>query len=186
MQDWLIAPCAPSDIEAVAELVNSAYRGDTARTGWTHEADYIGGQRTSAADLAAELAANPASTLLALRKADDGDILACVMVERVDGSDGRRAGYIGMLTVRPDLQADGLGRVLLEAAEQYARRDGADRARLTVVSIRESLIAWYVRRGYALTGETRPFPYDDQRFGEPRRDDLEFVVLEKSLTGEAA
>ena len=181
MTDWLITPCAPSDLEAVVALVNSAYRGQSARAGWTHEADYIDGQRTSAADLARDLAAEPAPLLLALRREAGGEILACAMVERIDEPDGRVVGYIGMLTVRPDLQADGLGRDMLAAAERRARLDGADRARMTVVSIRDSLIAWYQRRGYQLTGETRPFPYGDERFGQPRVEDLQFVVLEKAL-----
>ena len=52
---------------------------------------------------------------------------------------------------------------------------------MTVVHIRDTLIAWYERRGYALTGETRPFPHGDDRFGKPLRDDLSFVVMEKVL-----
>ena len=86
-----------------------------------------------------------------------------------------------MLTVRPDLQDRKLGRELLSAAETYAAGRGARRLRMTVVGLRDTLIAWYQRRGWRLTGETRPFPYADQRFGVPRRDDLDFVVLEKAL-----
>jgi ribosomal protein S18 acetylase RimI-like enzyme len=86
-----------------------------------------------------------------------------------------------MLTVRPDLQDRQLGRGLLEAAEAHAAARGARRVRITVVNIRDTLIAWYERRGYVLTGETEPFPYGDLRFGEPQRDDLAFVVLEKAL-----
>ncbi len=52
---------------------------------------------------------------------------------------------------------------------------------MTVVNVREVLIAWYLRRGYHKTGETNPFPYGDDRFGKPLRDDLNFVVLEKNL-----
>jgi GNAT superfamily N-acetyltransferase len=182
MTDWLITSHDPSDLEAVVALVNSAYRGQSAKAGWTDESDYIDGQRTSLADLTAALAAEPAPSLLVVRRQAGGDILACVMIEQVAGADGGKAGYIGMLTVRPDLQAEGLGRVLLEAAEQRARADGAERARMTVVSIRDTLIAWYLRRGYHLTGETQPFPYDDERFGLPRVQGLEFVVLEKALT----
>jgi predicted N-acetyltransferase YhbS len=181
MTDWLINPHDPFDLEAVVALVNSAYRGDSAKVGWTDESDYIDGQRTSVADLSADLAADPAPTLLVVRRQAGGDILACVMIEQVAGSDGGKAGYIGMLTVRPDLQAEGLGRTVLEAAERRARADGAERARMTVVSIRDTLIAWYLRRGYHLTGETQPFPYDDERFGLPRVQGLEFVVLEKAL-----
>jgi GNAT superfamily N-acetyltransferase len=105
------------------------------------------------------------------------------MIEAIAGADGEAKAYIGMVTVRPVLQAAGLGRAILAAAEEHARAQGATRAQMTVVSIRDSLIAWYERRGYRLTGEERPFPYGDPRIGIPRRHDLVFAVLEKPLTG---
>ncbi|HEX4179305.1 MAG TPA: GNAT family N-acetyltransferase [Caulobacteraceae bacterium] len=182
MTQWLITPHRPSDLESIVALVNSAYRGDSAEVGWTHESDYVDGQRTSLADLQGELAAEPAPKLLVVRQEAGGEIIACVMIERLVDADGGVAGYIGMLTVHPARQADGLGRMVLAAAEDQARADGAMRARMTVVSIRDTLIAWYERRGYRLTGETRPFPYEDGRFGAPRVPDLKFVVLEKPLT----
>lgn len=182
MSDWLITPHAPSDLEAIVDLVNSAYRGDGAKAGWTHESDYIDGQRTSLSDLKADLAS---ATLFVARQKAGGEILACVMIERATTSDGALAGYIGMLTVKPDLQATGLGRVMLEVAEDVCVGFGAGKAQMTVVSIRDALIAWYQRRGYRLTGETRPFPYGDERFGKPRVEGLTFVVLEKPLSGSA-
>jgi GNAT superfamily N-acetyltransferase len=158
--------------------VNSAYRGESSRQGWTTEADFLDGQRTDAESLAADLAADPDARLLLLRD-EGGRLLGSVWLAPV--GDGE-AWYIGMVTVRPDLQAAGLGRRLLEGAEAYAAGQGARRARMTVISIRDTLIAWYGRRGYGLTGETRPFPAGDPRFGLPQRD-LEFVVLEKALSG---
>lgn len=89
--------------------------------------------------------------------------------------------YLGLLTIRPDLQKRQLGRELLAAAEDYAKARGGHHMRMTVVNLRDTLIAWYVRRGYVLTGETQPFPYGDDRFGKPLRDDLYFVVLEKKI-----
>jgi ribosomal protein S18 acetylase RimI-like enzyme len=89
--------------------------------------------------------------------------------------------YLDLLTVRPELQNRQLGRTLLAASEEFAKQRGAQRIRMTVVNLRETLIAWYLRRGYTLTGETKPYPYDDNRFGTPLRDDLHFVVLEKHL-----
>ena len=169
---------APSHLAAIVDLVNSAYRGETSRQGWTTEADYIDGQRTDVETLAKDLAANPRAELLMLREDADGALLGCVWLEPTDETE---TWYLGMLTVRPDLQDRRLGRALLEAAEQAAAARGATRIRMTVVSIRDTLIAWYQRRGYALTGETRPFPYEDARFGRPRRPDLAFVVLEKAL-----
>lgn len=171
-------PAASADLPAVAALVNSAYRGDVSRQGWTTEADYIEGQRTDAAALAADLAANPQARLLVLRDAPDGELLGTVWLEPVAQGE---AWYLGMLTVRPDLQARRLGRSLLAAAEDAAAGEGARRLRMSVISIRDSLIAWYQRRGYALTGETRPFPYGEAHIGRPLRDDLSFVVLEKPL-----
>ena len=88
---------------------------------------------------------------------------------------------LGLLTVRPDLQNKQLGRTLLTAAEDLAKERGAHRICMTVVNVRTTLIAWYERRGYALSGETRPFPYGDERFGRPLRADLHFVVLQKDL-----
>jgi ribosomal protein S18 acetylase RimI-like enzyme len=155
--------------------VNRAYRTDE---GWTNEASYLGGQRTSVADLRADLAASPEAALLTLRDAEVGaPLLGVVWLEPTVGD----AWYLGMLTVRPDLQDRKLGRQLLDAAETFAVARGARRIRMTVVGVRDSLIAWYERRGYRLTGEREPFPYEDQRFGLPRRDDLDFVVLEKRV-----
>jgi ribosomal protein S18 acetylase RimI-like enzyme len=166
-----------ADIAAVADLVNSAYRGETSRQGWSTEADYIAGQRTEEAALRADLAAEPRARLLLFREAPGRELLGCVWLEPAAGD----AWYLGMLTIRPDLQDRKLGRTLLEGAEAEVAALGAKRVRMSVVSIRDTLIAWYERRGYARTGETAPFPYDDQRFGEPLRDDLMFVMLEKTL-----
>jgi GNAT superfamily N-acetyltransferase len=183
MTKALITVCDAGDLPAVVALVNAAYRGHGSRAGWTSEANYLDGQRTSLEDLQQELAAETRPVILVRREAPGAEIDACALVERVTKPDGAIVGYIGMVTVRPGLQAGGVGRRMLEAAEAQARAWGAERAQMTVVSIRDSLIAWYERRGYRLTGERRPFPYDDERFGRPRRPDLEFVVLEKPLTG---
>jgi len=171
-----LTPARPDQIEAIADLVNGAYRGETSRQGWTHEDDYIDGQRTSADALRQDLR-RPGAVLLVLEEPEGAPPVGCVWLEPA----GQGAWYLGMLTVRPDLQANGTGRRLLEQAEAFAAGRGAQRIRMTVVDIRESLIAWYLRRGYELTGEAEPFPYEDARFGEPRRPGLVFVVLEKDL-----
>jgi len=163
-----------ADLEAVAILVNSAYRGESSRQGWTTEADYIDGLRTSANALREDLVATPGAVMLLHREA--GELQGCVWLAPAHDE----AWYLGMLTVRPDLQDRGIGRQLLAAAEDYAREHGGRRMRMVVVSIRDTLIAWYGRRGYRLTGETEPFPYGT-RFGIAKRADLEFVVLEKGL-----
>jgi GNAT superfamily N-acetyltransferase len=168
---------APAELHAIAALVNAAYRPAGPERGWATEADYIEGERTDAATLARDLAAQPAARLLVWRDEAEGPILGCVWLEPAGGG----AWYLGLLTVRPDLQERRLGRTLLEAAEQTAASEGAGTIRMTVVNVRDTLIAWYERRGYALTGETEPFPYDGA-FGVPKRPDLAFVVLEKRLT----
>ncbi len=181
MAGWIVAPAHMADLPEVARLVNSAYRGEGARLGWTSESELIDGQRTDPASLAEELAGPNPSTVLVLRETATGPILACVFLEKVPAEEGPPRCHLGMLTVSPTLQAQGLGRVLIEAAETFARDWGAGRMAMTVISVRDTLIGYYERRGYARTGETKPFPYGDARFGLPRRDDLRFVVLEKGL-----
>ena len=166
-----------SELDAIAALVNSSFRGDSSRAGWTTEADMVGGQRTDPDILQADLAARPGAVLLTLRDTPDGDLLGSVWLE----PKAPDVWYLGMLTVRPDLQARQLGRALLRSAEEYAAAQGARRMRMTVITIRDTLIAWYERRGYTRTGELLPFPYGDARFGLPQRDDLRFEVLEKAL-----
>jgi ribosomal protein S18 acetylase RimI-like enzyme len=165
----------PTDIAAIVELVNSAYRGDTSRRGWTTEADLIDGTRVDAPAVE-EIITSDDRAILVLR-AQSG-LLGCVQVDK-HGSD---TGYIGMLTIRPALQGSGIGRQLLAAAETFARSEyDAAWAEMTVISLREELLAWYERRGYVPTGETRPFPYNDPRFGMPKVPDLRMQVMRKPL-----
>ena len=171
-----LTPATPEDLDAVVELVNAAYRDGSGR-GWTTESAYLEGPRTDRAALELDLARAPGARLLLWRGDAAGALLGTVWLEPAGGG----AWYLGLLSVRPELQAAGLGRAVLEAAEAWAVREGARRMLMTVVNVREALIAWYRRRGYALTGETRPFPYEDDRFGRPLRPDLQFVVLEKAL-----
>lgn len=173
----IFAPAAETDFPALVALVNSAYRGQGAQAGWTTEAGYIDGQRIDLDSLKQDLAEAPDAVLLTLRDEQDGPLLGCVWLEP-DG-DHPDAWYLGMLTIRPDLQDRKLGAGLLARAEAHAAQLGARRIRMTVVHLRDTLIAWYQRRGYALTGETKPFPVGE-RFGKPQRA-LSFVVLEKTL-----
>jgi ribosomal protein S18 acetylase RimI-like enzyme len=165
---WTIRSATPADVEAVHALVESAYRGDSSRAGWTTEADLLDGQRT---DVDAVRAAVP-DLLVAL----DADLVGCC-VASLDGT----LGYFGMFAVSPTLQGGGIGGALLAAAEQSVRERGGHEMEMTVISVREELISYYERRGYERTGEVRPFPHGDARFGLPRRPDLEFAVLRKAL-----
>ncbi|MFC0678841.1 GNAT family N-acetyltransferase [Lysobacter korlensis] len=169
---------APADTDAIVALVESAYRGDASRAGWTTEADLLDGRRTGADDVAACIA-RPRSTILLAELDDDGgrDLVACAHVADEDG-----AGYFGMFSVRPGLQGGGIGKRLLEHAERFVREHWSlPVMRMTVIDVRDELIAFYERRGYRRTGIVKPFPYGDERFGIPRRDDLRFEVLEKPL-----
>ncbi len=174
---YLIALATPQDCVELAVLVNSAYRGDSSRQGWTTEADYIGGQRSDPAILNSAVS-TPGSSIYCLRAHAGGEILACVQVQL----NAENEIYLGMLTVKPTLQARGLGRILLAHVETVAATKNARRIFMTVVQIRDTLIAWYERRGYRRTGDIKPFPYGKSEFGEPLRDDLHFVVLEKKIT----
>jgi ribosomal protein S18 acetylase RimI-like enzyme len=168
----MISPATLADVPALNVLINSAYRGDSSRRGWTTEADLLGGIRTSEETLRDTLS-KPNSTML-LYTADE-QVVGCVYLEKKDVK-----LYLGMLTVAPDAQAGGIGRQLLTHAEGYARTHGCQAIMMTVISQRHELIAWYERRGYQRTGETQPFPMNDPRFGEPKTH-LEFIVMEKPL-----
>lgn len=162
------------DVEAIVALVESAYRGDGSRAGWTTEADLLDGRRTGADDVLASIARPRSQVLLAER---EGRLLACAHVAVEDD-----AGYFGMFSVVPGLQRAGIGRQVLAEAERIVRQDyGQAVMRMTVIDVREELIAYYERRGYRRTGIKKPFPYGDARFGLPKRDDLRFEVLEKAL-----
>jgi len=175
----LAVRCAtPADAAALEALVNSAYRGDSSRAGWTTEADLLGGQRVDVDGLRALIARGAADGgAVVLVHEDAAGLAACVELEpRGEGC------YLGMLTIRPTSQAGGLGRRLLAAAEGFAvERFGTREMQMTVIVQRTELLAWYERRGYRRTGERRPFPYGDPRFGLPKRPDLEFEVLSKRL-----
>lgn len=167
------------DIPALIDLVTSAYRGDASRQGWTTEADLLDGQRIDADMLRADLAQPQSVVLLA---EDDARLVACAHVGVEDG-----AGYFGMFSVDPTAQGGGIGKVVLAEAERIARHTfGCARMRMTVIDCRDELIAFYERRGYVRTGITKPFPYGNPRYGEPKRDDLRFEILEKDLTETAA
>ena len=163
-----------ADVPAIVALVESAYRGDASRAGWTTEADFLEGRRTGPDDIEAILARDRSRILLAER---DGELLACAHVAVEDG-----AGYFGMFSVDPLRQGRGIGNLVLAEAERIAGEEwSCPMMRMTVIDIREDLIPFYERRGYRRTGIKKPFPYGDERFGLPKRDDLRFEVLEKPL-----
>ncbi|QFZ77961.1 GNAT family N-acetyltransferase [Streptomyces fagopyri] len=163
-----------ADADVLVALIESAYRGDASRAGWTTEADILQGQRTDPEGVLAVIKA-PDSRLLTVER--DGAVVACCQLEHR----GDHA-YFGMFAVSPALQGGGLGKVILAEAERYARETwDVVEMHMTVISVRDDLIAWYERRGYRRTGRMTPFPYGDERFGVPQRDDLRFELLVKPL-----
>ncbi|MDH2388944.1 GNAT family N-acetyltransferase [Streptomyces sp. HNM0663] len=163
-----------ADVPALVPLIESAYRGDASRAGWTTEADLLDGQRTDPEGVR-EVITKAGSRLLAVAR--DGELIACCQLERRGD-----AAYFGMFAVRPELQGSGLGRRIIAEAERTVRDEwGVREMHMTVISVREELIAWYERRGYRRTGQLSPFPYGDERFGIPQRSDLAFELLVKEL-----
>ncbi len=161
-----------SDITELVQLVNSAYRGDSSKKGWTTEAELLDGIRITEEELLKQFHQPGQYFLKAIDTA--GKIIGCVSL-----LDKKESMYLGMLTVQPNIQANGIGKKLLTASEQFALNKQIDSIEMTVISVRSELIAWYLRRGYQLTGEKRAFP-TEPKFGI-QKVPLEFVVLVKKL-----
>lgn len=174
MTDLSFRDATLADVDAIVPLVTSAYRGESSRAGWTTEADFLDGNRIDPEVLRADIARPRSRVVLAER---EGALLACAHVAEEEGH-----GYFGMFAVVPGLQGGGIGKRLLAECERIAREDwGLGDMRMTVIDLRDELIAFYERRGYRRTGAYKPFPHGDERFGVPRRADLRFEVLEKPL-----
>jgi predicted N-acetyltransferase YhbS len=160
-----------NDIPLISQLVNGAYRGESSKKGWTTEADILDGIRTDEASLQEMINRSNAIILLA---ETGNEIVGCVFLEQQADK-----LYLGMLTVKPALQGKGIGAALMTAAEARARQLGCKKISMTVITARDTLIAYYQRKGYKDTGEKRPFP-SDPKFGIPKQP-LEFLVMEKEV-----
>lgn len=159
------------DAEKLCELVNSAYRGVSSKVGWTTEADLLDGQRTDLVGIKEMIHADRIELVL-----QDNKILGCIYIRKESD-----AVYFGMLTVKPDLQNQGTGKLLLKRLEDLTLEWGYTKIRMTVINSRKELIDYYERRGFRWTGETEPFPDHDPRFGLPKTK-LLFHVFEKTLS----
>ena len=168
----MITNATLEDVLDIHKLINRAYRGDSSKKGWTTEADILGGIRITENELLS-IIKKPENTIF--KFVNDNKILACVLL-----SEKKEKLYLGMLTVNPELQNSGIGRKLLEFAEQHAITLKLNVIEMTVISVRSELIAWYQRQGYRDTGRREPFPMDDPNFGLPKQH-LEFIVMEKHL-----
>jgi ribosomal protein S18 acetylase RimI-like enzyme len=160
------------DIPSLLKLINSAYRGESARKGWTHESDLVDGNIRTDANSLREMIENSNAVILKYSSGDE--ITGSVYLEKQDYK-----LYLGMLAVSPDIQAQGIGKALMSAAEEHAKKMNCSMIYMTVITVRKKLIDWYERKGYYKTGQTKPFP-DDGRFGMPLQP-IEFIVMEKQL-----
>ena len=168
----MISVAELKDVSELNALVNSAYRGDSSRQGWTTEADLLDGIRIDDERLTELIQKNDS---VILKYTDDNKITGCVHLEKK----GEKL-YLGMLTVSPTLQGRGIGKELMNASEARAQKQNCTSVYMTVITDRTELIAWYEKYGYRNTGVKKPFPMGNPRFGLPKKF-LEFVVLEKDL-----
>jgi GNAT superfamily N-acetyltransferase len=179
------------DAPLIHPLVESAYRGDESRLGWTTEADFLAGKRIALPDLVAKITNPDGAVLLAFdgttsnqqdsEKAEPALVGCCEVFRR-----SKTVAYFGMFAVSPRRQGSGIGRQLMEYAEEYCRRTwGAEKMEMKVLAGRPELVAWYVRRGYCKTGATQPFPVEElaRQGGVSLVGDLVFEVMEKDLRG---
>ena len=160
------------DIPSIEKLLNSAYRGEGSKKGWTTEADLIKGEVRTDSEELKQILSQKDSVFLKCIKNDE--LIGCVNLQKENQSI-----YLGMLSVNPDLQGSGTGKKLLLAAEEFAKQNKCNRIFMTVISVRTELIDWYKRNGYESTGETKPFP-NDFKSGIPNQK-LEFLVFEKNI-----
>jgi len=173
MVDKYISKAGLPDIAAIEELVNSAYRGDDSKKGWTSEADLIDGSLRTDINSLRKILSRPGATILKYTN-DAGEINGCVYLQfETDCLE------LGMLSVDPTLQASGIGKKLLQAAIAHAKEAGVHKIKFKVISLRSELVAWYQRHGYQFTGEIQPMP-PDANFGKPRQP-LELATMALEL-----
>ncbi len=168
-----IAKATISDVQEINKLVNSAYRGESSKIGWTTEADLLDGIRVDEERLK-EFIQKKDSMLLKYLD-DENKIIGCVHLEK----HGYKL-YLGMLTVQPELQNRGLGKEMMKEAESQAKAVNCSAVYMSVLTDRRILMEWYIKHGYKNTGVKKPFPSHDKRFGIPKKP-LEFILLEKSI-----
>ncbi|MBC8047168.1 MAG: GNAT family N-acetyltransferase [Fimbriimonadaceae bacterium] len=161
------------DIPAIKDLLNSAYRGDVSKKGWTTEAHLIAGDIRTDENMLREVMEQMGSVFLKYVD-DEEQMTACVNLQQ----HGNKI-YLGMFSVSPQLQGGGMGKQILIAAEEYAKHLQCSSIYMSVISVRTELISWYQRHGYKDTGEIKPFP-EDAVTGKHLQE-LEFMILEKYL-----
>lgn len=169
----MISQAVKEDIPQIVDLLNSAYRGKRSQKGWTTEAHLIAGDvRTDEADVL-NVFQHPGSVILKYTN-DAGEIIGTVNLQQ-----HKRGVYLGMFAVNPNLQGGGIGKQLLKAADEHAKKVGSATIYMSVISVRSELIDWYKRHGYAETGERKPFVQDN--LTGTHLQPLEFLILEKQI-----
>lgn len=168
----MITKATLEDVSALNKLINSAYRGESSKKGWTTEANLLEGSRTTEKELT-ETIQDQKNTIL--KFTEHNRIIGCVLLIEKENQ-----LYLGMLTVSPELQNSGTGKQLLQQAEIHASALGLPKIVMTVISVREELISWYQRNGYVATGAKEPFPASDVHIPISNQP-LEFIVLEKRI-----
>ncbi|KLT69979.1 MULTISPECIES: GNAT family N-acetyltransferase [unclassified Flavobacterium] len=168
----MITKATLADIPALNLLINSAYRGESSKKGWTTEADLLEGKRTTEEELTQTIQ-DPKNTIL--KFTENGKIISSVLLVEKE-----HQLYLGMLTVSPELQNSGIGRKMLAEAENHAKSLGLNAIIMTVISVREELIAWYKRNGYEDTGEREAFPQSEIHVNISEKP-LEFIYFEKKI-----
>jgi ribosomal protein S18 acetylase RimI-like enzyme len=167
-------PATRADAANIVSLVNAAYRGEESRKGWTTEAELLDGVRTHEDEIATLIATPHSAILLAL---DDAKLVASVHLQLVSD-----AAFLGMFAVKPTGQSQGVGKLMMAEAERFVVREwSATKMLMDVISVRQELIAFYERRGYRLTGKTKPFPIADDLW-TPKVNDMVLARMEKTLT----
>jgi hypothetical protein len=103
-----------AEAEDITKLINSVYRGEDSKKGWTTEADLLGGIRVTS-EIIRSMIAKDGSVILT---ANLNDALGgCVHLEQTGDS-----CYLGLLSVDVVLQNSGLGKIIIEESEDFARR----------------------------------------------------------------
>lgn len=161
------------DIPALVKLMDSAYRGEGSKLGWTSEADLFIGEKRTDERTVTTLMKKPGAVFLKYVN-DKDEIEGCVFLHKKE-----TRLYLGMFSVSPSAQGKGIGKKILISADEYARSHHCSSIYMTVITVRKELIAWYEKNGYVKTGKVVPFPVDE-RYGIPTQP-LEMLVLEKTL-----
>jgi ribosomal protein S18 acetylase RimI-like enzyme len=169
----MITQATIADAAELSALINSAYRGEASKKGWTTEASLLEGPRTSKEELTT-IISSPNHYLF--KFTSNEKIIGSVLLISKN-----EALYLGMLTVSPELQNAGIGKQLLAAAEKHARSLGLNAIQMTVIGIRKELLNWYLRKGYEDTGKREPFPFGEGDKALTKAP-LDFMVLEKKLS----